>query len=195
MRVKLDHAERKDAVDIAALAQSLKLTDKSQKAGFLYYPHTAEDYAFIISLNNSVGDPFYVARDESNRLAGFIHGMEVRPRVPAYLSQHVESHEDLMYLYRNAPANFVFGEQIAVRPDLARRGLGSLLLNQMMRDAELSGVDDVYVSVLHSPVLNIASINFCEKFGFKLEREVRNNDGSAWGIYHASSHAELGEGK
>lgn len=195
MRIKLAHANIGDSEEIATLAQELKLNpERPQQNGFLFYPYTSDQYDARMGVSDTdSGDTFIVARDDKGKLAGFISAWS-REALRAIYSPGLGAQTSVVYYFLGKSKDFVFGEQIGVRRDLAGKGLGSLLLNQMMRHTELAGIEDVYVSILDQPFRNEASAKFCEEFGFRSTGQaIRNSDNSLWGIYYASSHVDLEE--
>lgn len=106
----------------------------------------------------------------------FLHGL---------LEDGSISHQDgaTRFLLNLSDQSFIFGDQIGVDPHTSRRGIGRELMLDMFERMKRSGVAHMYVTILHNPVRNEASIRFCEGLGAQCVQEVTNKDGLTWGIY------------
>lgn len=155
---------------IYALAQeySLERTAPAQAAerGFLVSNFQEADYRDFLDRANH----FYVLLEQEN-VCGF---------VLAYSNDRIQSDEWLnLPIESRHPAPFVFVKQTCVRPDLAGRGLATLLYRYLL--SQTQGWPLFAVIVLEP--LNHRSIVFHEKHGFKKLFEITPPDGMLRGVW------------
>jgi len=129
-------------------------------------------------------NPYFTLSSEGGAAAGFLMCYNC-----AFLRELVAdgsiSHQDgaVSFLLREIECPFLFGDQIAVSSTVSRRGIGRELMHDMFGRMHAAGIRRMYVTILHRPVRNAASIQFCEGLGAKCVQEVTNKDGFTWGVY------------
>lgn len=108
----------------------------------------------------------------------------------AFLRGLIESgqiaHEDgiMNFLQTAEPGrDYIFGDQIGVDYKQSHQGVGTKLMEDLFKKIKTRGIKKMFVAVLHEPVQNSVSKDFCKGLGAKNVAEVENSDGLKWGIY------------
>jgi ribosomal protein S18 acetylase RimI-like enzyme len=176
-----------DAQGIAKLAQQLRIdpfrTSDIPKNGFLVYALNPADYSFRIRPRFLHKNPYVLVSKTEGQIDGFFLGYDDRDL--AYLQKRgVIGHESgILDAVMQMPKPFIFGDQIGIDPAATRTGLGTKLLDELFFRMRAERIRTFVVAVLHQPVRNQASIDFCTRSGLKFVSEVRNKDNTVWGIY------------
>lgn len=170
-------ARSEDAASISNLAQSLQLEPElPTRNGFLVYPLNRQGYQI-----RTTSPFFYVAENHSN-LDGFLMRYDSLT-LEDLLKKGLLAHEDGLVQYiSKQPTPYVFGDQIRVRKGENRREIGTSMMTRLFHDMQQTKISVMYVGILHQPVRNHASIDFCTKLGFTEITEVNNKDGTVWGV-------------
>jgi N-acetylglutamate synthase-like GNAT family acetyltransferase len=182
-KIKIRQATVEDAEQIVQIAESLKHDfEKVQTNGFLVYVLKEEEYRSRIRHNPY----FYVSQDEGG-LSGFLMAYDnstLRSLDGCAAMQHEFGLVQLL-LHQKPP--FIFADQMGVRAEVNRSGVGRKLMKRLFHDMKKAKIPKIYAGVLHEPTRNQASINFCEGLGFNYtKREIQNPDGYIWGVYARS---------
>lgn len=173
---------RRDTPAIVEIAEAVRINPHNPDPrlidkGFLVYVLSEDDY---VKRENT----YFTLSSDGEGVAGFLmcySGEFLRELVADGSISHQDGAVD--FLLREGGGPFLFGDQIAVSPTASRRGIGRELMHDMfgrMRDA---GFYRMYVTILHRPVINVASIQFCEGLGARCVQVVTNKDGLTWGVY------------
>jgi len=176
IQTKIRNAKLSDSEGIYKLAESVKINfENPQKYGFLVY---SKDYKKIIKYSKY----FYVIKKEENILAFLMcYDNQILEKL---ISFGEFSHEDkIIEFVSKQKKPYLFGDQIAVSQKNNLKGIGKKLMLRLFRDMINNNITDIYVGILHEPIKNMASLNFCNSFGFSQIAEVKNKDNLVWGIY------------
>lgn len=171
-------ARSEDAASISNLAGSLKLEPRlSTRNGFLVYPLNESGYQARTS-----SPFFYVAETDSN-LDGFLMCYD-SVTLDDFLEKGLLDHEEGLVQYiTKQQTPYIFGDQIGVRKGKNRHNVGTAMMDKLFQDMQQKKIPTMYVGILHQPVRNYASIDFCTKLGFTKISEVANKDETVWGVY------------
>lgn len=173
---------RKDMPAIVEIAEAVRINPHSPDPrlidrGFLVYVLGEDGYG-------KRENPYFTLSSDAEGVAGFLmcYSNEFLREIVADGSI---SHQDgaVRFLLGEEGGSFLFGDQIAVSPTASRRGIGRELMHDMFGRMLEAGMHRMYVTILHHPLRNIASIRFCEGLGARCVREVTNKDGLTWGVY------------
>ena len=178
-KVKIRQATVKDAEQIVEIAKSLKYDpSKEQEEGFLVYVLDYDGYRSRIKRNLY----FYVAESDS-QIDGFLMSYDditLRILDGCYAMNHQAGLARFLFS-KDAP--FIFTDQIGVKRETNRSGIGRALMNRLFQDMRTAKIPQVYGGILHEPTRNEASIAFCTGLGFEYVQEVQNPDFYRWGVY------------
>lgn len=173
---------RKDMPAIVEIAEAVRINPHNPEPhilnkGFLVYVLSEAGYARRMN-------PYLAISGDAGTLAGFLmcyDGTFLRE----LMADGAISHQDgaVGFLLRADDSLFLFGDQIAISPTASRRGVGRELMCNMFERMRETGLRRMYVTILHRPVRNVASIQFCEGLGAQCVREVTNKDELTWGVY------------
>jgi predicted GNAT superfamily acetyltransferase len=168
-----------DAKRICFIANEVRLNyDMPQKSGFLVYGLSEEKYAHRIDKSRY----FYVAEKEGIVEAFFM--CYDKKTLMMLASEKCLDHENgiVKFLFAQKE-DFIFGDQIAVSNECKRGGAGRELMYMLFSDMKQNKIQMMYAAILHRPVKNKASIEFCSALGFEALAEVNNKDDYIWGMY------------
>jgi predicted GNAT superfamily acetyltransferase len=146
--------------------------------GFLIHPLSKEDLTKII--NNSDSHILLVAK-EGNEIQGYILGYNLddwkrqRPNWQTLLEISDETKEILKR------EKILYMRHIARKPD--GKGIGSSLLVKMFEEVSARGYLYVIAEILQEPYMNIASVQFAEKFGLTMVGKRQEENGYVWGLF------------
>jgi GNAT superfamily N-acetyltransferase len=171
-------ATPQDLDGICAVAEAVRLDpEHAQIGGFLVYMHGRQGYADRLAAT----DLFDVAI-EDGEVVGFLVCYEDRTVEDLVgrgaLSADVLRAKDAA----GCEGRWIYGDQIAIHPEHASRGVAIHLVWDLYQKVRQRGVDSVFVAILHEP-LNARSKAFCESMGFLLRGTLRYEDGRLWGLY------------
>ena len=168
-----------DCNEILKIAESLNVKDvKSNNGGFLVYVLDKKGYKDRIKDS----DYFYVAEDEGN-VKGFLMCYSSIALEKIYSSSKIAHEDDLIKYVLTQKKPFLFGDQIGIKNEFSRTGIGRSLMEKIILDMKNENIFDFYACILHDPVKNNASISFTKSFGFGFLKEIKNKDGRVWGVY------------
>ena len=179
--MSIRRAKQEDAERIHKLAKSLWIDwSNPQRKGFLVNKRTEQHYAARTE------SPFFYVAEDNSRLAGFLMCFD-SSTFRKFAAQGIinPSEGDVKFML-NQKDSWVFGDQIGIDPKLSRNKIGSAMMKQLFSDMDERAIKDMYVSILHKPVRNYASIDFCTGLGFKHLKgaDAENQGGTTWGMYH-----------
>ena len=174
----IEVAKPGDEKEIESLASSVKI-GKNDEKGFLVYPVNARNYRTRIILTPY----FYVAREK--KIIGYIMAYD-KKAIEKLKEMGELSHEDELVksVEKKAFNRFIFIDQIAIGHDFCRRGIGSKLLEFLIKNIK-GKYKVICCGVILSPVQNNAGRNFFVKHGFKLLKKIElENHGYGCGIFY-----------
>jgi GNAT superfamily N-acetyltransferase len=172
-------ATQEDLEGICKVAESVKLDySKPQKSGFLVYCLSKDQYANRLESS----DYFYVATDQ-NKVIGFLMCYDDETLKDLIKNGNLDHEAHLAKKVAEQNGRYTFGDQIGVFPDKALTGVGTALMTALFEDMKAVNINTIYVGILHKPVMNIASKQFCENLGFMCRESVINSDNHEWGFY------------
>lgn len=128
-------------------------------------------------------NPYFTLSSEGGAAAGFLMCYD-SAFLQGLVTDGFLSHQDgAISFLQETERPFLFGDQIAVSPTASRKGIGRELMRDMFGRMRVAGIRRMYVTILHHPVRNVASVRFCEGLGAHCVQEVTNKDGLTWGVY------------
>lgn len=169
-----------DVQAIKNIAESLRINYRApQPTGFLVYVLGENEYKRRISITPH----FYVSEGEDGELEGFLMAYD---NLTISNDRMLNGHqENVLKFLLKQPQPFVFGDQIGVRINSQRTGIGRKLVDKLIAKSREKDIHDLYVDILHMPVQNHASIDFCRKLGFKEVEQIQASSPiHFWGVYH-----------
>jgi N-acetylglutamate synthase-like GNAT family acetyltransferase len=175
-------AEPRDAHAIKGLAESLRLkTDEKRQNGFLVYILDEAEYGN----RAKIAGYFYLAA-KGKELTGFLMCYSDAELAKIAEAGKLDREDCIVSYVKRQSTPYIFGDQIGVAEPCMRNGTGKSLMQKLFANAAKNTTREMYVAILHRPIRNTASINFCSSLGFKQISEVTNKDGYVWGIYHTN---------
>ena len=172
-------AAKKDVPYITKLADSIKIDYKNpQKNGFLVYVLNKSKYG----IRQEVSKFFYVA-EENKKIIGFLMCYDNFTLEELLKNKELNHEDSICNFILNQKGPYIFGDQIGISNNKTSQGVGLGLINKLIEDMKKEDIKTMYVCILHKPVFNKASFNFCKKIGFKKVAEITNSDKHIWGIY------------
>jgi|GEM_PF-1956302 len=178
-------AELKDAERIHQLAKSLWIDwANPQKTGFLVNRYTTNQYQD--RMNPPQMNPFFYVAEENSDLLGFLACLDSSTFKQLTRQGKLGSLEGDKRFMLNQEGNWIFGDQIGINPLLKRGKIGTEMMKQLFKDMDKKQINNMYVSILHKPVRNYTSIEFCKALGFKHIKGEDTQEGIdriSWGMY------------
>lgn len=181
---QIEHANPTDAQKVWSLAESVRLNyQKPQKEGFLVYVLNKDQY-----LQRIITSPFfYVAKTIDADIEGFLMCYDDKT-LQQLITNSELSHEDgITKFLTQQPAPYIYGDQIGINNCHAQTGIGNAMMKNLFKEMQTKNIDTMYVAIMHHPIKNTASINFCSKLGFTQVAEITNIDSRVWGIYQKAN--------
>lgn len=166
-----------DVNTVRDLILNLSVTrHSSSRSGFVEYPIPSED-----ELARKIeGNHFFYVAEADKRFAGFYSNYASNQLASKVFSKDpIVSH---LLAERHYP--FIYSDLLGVKREFEGMGIGARLIKRMFEDVNRSIYRDVFGAVSHSPFRNDVSICLLDKLGFKLESEIKLDNGLVFGIYH-----------
>jgi hypothetical protein len=174
-------ARESDSEAICHLAKSLSLgSPNDDTKGFLVYVLAESAYRARIRLSRH----FYVSETDG-RIDGYLMCYDDQT-LTAMQRAGMLSHEDGIIAHvQQMPEPYIFGDQIGVSRAASEKKspIGVQLMSQLFEDMKREHIGTMYVAILHAPMLNVKSRQFCTRLGFTQITEIANHDGTRWGLY------------
>lgn len=161
-----------DAAAMHRLAAALTLEGQdmptAQQKGFFLYVGSEDHYRTTIETS-----PYcYVALNEHGHLIAFLTTM-TPDRVAKF--PNIRSRD---LFYKNGQYPLIL-EQIGVSQHVQGQGIGSALMERLLADCPYPRIA---ATVLLQPIRNVRSIEFLERYGWRMWREVRTEK-RVWGFF------------
>jgi len=187
VNLKIRKANIADAPKIQKLAHSLKIDVKNpQENGFLVYTTDDEGYKKRIQ-----STPYFYVAERDGELIGYLYCFDDKT-LKELEEKKILTGEDITFPYLFSQKKpFILADQMGVMRKYSYQGIGKALFEKFFADIIGKNNLRLYAEILHKPVRNQASINFCQSIGFNEIEELTNSDKNTWGIYHIGPDNEI----
>ncbi len=178
MRIQFARATAQSVAQIKEIGESVAYRSTGDfSQGFLFNPMTFEQYRHRLERTNHT----YITLADS-QLVGYIIGYSESELASLRKSGSLSHKSDILTAINGlGMKNFIFIDQLAVKPGYQRKRYGTYLLRQYTRMARKK-FKHAFCDIGHAPVRNEASVKFVLKHGWSLCCEVDNQD-KTYGVY------------